>query len=544
MASEAILPAPERPKRALGWRIAKWVAIVLGLLVALVAAFLLWLNTEAGHRFIVDRINNIETTSGLKIRVGRIEGSVYSRLTLHQVTFSDPRGDFASAPRATLDYRPFAYLFGGRIDIRDLDIPEARLLRNPALRPGDPNAPVLPDISLDVARLHVGRLSVDPRVTGRRHLVSLDGQVRLADGRAFVRLDGGTIAAPGHAGGDRLRLLLDAVPAANRLDIALNVSAPGDGFVAGLAGVDRPLTVALGGRGTWANWRGRALATLGGENLGNLEIVARDGTFTADGLTRPALMLTGPVQRLAEPAAMLHASARLEQRRADVRVRLYSRVFAAAAEGRLDLGANRFEEFRVAARLVQPGAIAPDLSGQDVRLALVLDGPFALPEVLYNLSAARLTMAGTSLQGLQATGRARVRPGDIIVPVRARAARIDGFDAVAGGTITNVTLAGELGVTGTRLVSDNMFLRSDRIDARLALAFDLSRGPLSRGTAGPGRQLSGRRRRRVRGQCRHRHDAEPGRLRPPWADRGADAADHQRDRAAIAGRRRDGHRRP
>ncbi|HYD12483.1 MAG TPA: translocation/assembly module TamB domain-containing protein [Allosphingosinicella sp.] len=463
-------------KRPLGWRIAKWTAIALAVLVVLAGAFLLWLNTEAGHRFIVDRINAMETTTGLKIRVGRIEGSIYSRLTLHEVTLSDPQGNFATAPRAELEYRPLPLLFGGRFDIREVDIPEARLIRSPALRPGDPNAPLLPDITLDIARLHVGRLSVDPRVTGRRHLVSLDGQVRLNEGRALVTLDAGTIVAPGLAGGDRLRLLIDAVPAANRLNIAVNLRAPGDGFIAGLAGIDRPVMLVMGGNGTWANWRGRAVATLDGQALANLQVTARDGTFEADGLTRPGLVLTGPVQRLAEPAAMLHASGRLVQRRADLRVRLYSRAFAAAAEGRIDLGNNRYEELRVAARLLRPGAIAPDLSGQDVRLALVLNGPFALPEVLYDLRAARLTMADSSLEGLQASGHARVRADDIVVPVRARAARLTGFDAIAGGTITNVTLAGELGVTGTRLVSDNMFLRSDRIDARLVLAFDLSRG--------------------------------------------------------------------
>ena len=72
-----------RRRRPLGWRIAKWVAIVLAALVALAAAFLLWLNTEAGHRFIVDRINNMETTSGLKIRVGRIEGSRFVMRVRH-----------------------------------------------------------------------------------------------------------------------------------------------------------------------------------------------------------------------------------------------------------------------------------------------------------------------------------------------------------------------------------------------------------------------------------------------------------------------------
>ena len=50
-----------------------------------------------------------------------------------------------------------------------------------------------------------------------------------------------------------------------------------------------------------------------------------------DGPVRPALFMTGPVQRLAEPITMVHAEGRVVQRKADVRLRLYSRAFAAAA---------------------------------------------------------------------------------------------------------------------------------------------------------------------------------------------------------------------
>src|SRR4029079_7534306 len=121
-----------------------------------------------------------------------------------------------------------AWLFGGRIDVRELDVPEARLTRKLSLRPGDPNAPLLPDITLDIARLHVGRLAIDPAVTGRAYLVSLDGRAQIADGRALVTLDAGTIAGPGLAGGDRVRLVLDALPSANRLNMAMTMRSPGD----------------------------------------------------------------------------------------------------------------------------------------------------------------------------------------------------------------------------------------------------------------------------------------------------------------------------
>jgi translocation and assembly module TamB len=462
-------------RRGLGRRIAKWAAIALATIVALAAAFLLWLNSDAGHRFIVDRINAMETTSGLKIHVGRIEGSIFSRLTVHDLQVADPRGTFASAPRAEVDYRPFAYLFGSRVDIGDLDIPEARLMRSPQLRPGDPDAPFLPDISLDIARFHVGRLAIDPAVTGRRHLLTLDGRATIADGRAQVTLDAGTLRAPGLAGGDRLRLVLDAVPSANRLDVDLSLSGPGDGFIAGLIGTDRAIVANVGGRGTWASWQGRARANLAGEALADLALTGRNGSFTADGIVRPGLVLQGAAQRLAEPARV-NLVASLAQRRADIRFRMRSRILALAAEGRLDLGANAYQNLRIAGRLLEPGAIAPNLAGRDVSLTMILNGAFASPNVLYELRAASLAFGGTTIEGLRALGNARVRAGDIVVPVSARASRILGFDAVAGGTIADVRLDGQLGIAGTRLVSDNMILRSDRIQARLALAFDLAAG--------------------------------------------------------------------
>ncbi|MGQ0661449.1 translocation/assembly module TamB domain-containing protein, partial [Sphingosinicella sp.] len=325
-------------------------------------------------------------------------------------------------------------------------------------------------------RLRLGRLLIDPAVTGRRHLLGLDGNLRIAEGRAQATLLAGTLRAPGLAGGDRLALILDAVPDSNRLDMQLAALGPADGFIAGLIGTDRAVVAQVGGGGDWMSWQGRARAALGGQALANLSVVARNGTFTLQGPLRPDLILRGPVERLAGPSTMMSLTATLDQRRVDIRLRASSRAAAIAAEGLVDLGQNRFENLRLAARLTEPGAIAPDLSGRDVQIAMILNGAFATPSVAYDLRAARLTMAGTTIEGLRAVGSARVNADDIIVPVSAQASRILGFDTLAGGTIANVALDGELGITGTRLVSDNMRLRADRVDATLALAFDLSRG--------------------------------------------------------------------
>ncbi|MFN3946351.1 MAG: translocation/assembly module TamB domain-containing protein [Allosphingosinicella sp.] len=471
---------PEREvvhiRRHTGRAIVKWVAIGLSAILLLFAALIVWINTDAGRRFVVRQINQLEIASGLDIQIGRIDGSLFGEMVIHDLTLADPQGIFFRAPRAELDLRPLAYLRANHVDIRYLVVPEARLHRLPELEPGDPDAPLLPDMDIDIGRLEIGRLAVDPAVTGQRHLVSLAGRVNIADRRARVDARAGTIAAPGLAGGDRLRLRLDAVPDDNQLDIAVRLEAPGDGFVAGLAGIDRPLSLAIDGEGSWAEWRGRAQARLGGEGLADLALTARDGTFNLIGPVRPGLLIEGPVERLTAPLTQVNLTATLDQRRADLRLRMNSRALAVAAEGLVDLGNNRYDNLRVAARLLEPGAIAPDLRGRDVRLNLLLDGAFATPLVGYDLQAASLDISGTILENLRATGRARVDADRIMVPVSARASRILGLDESIGGLLTNVAVDGDLAVNMPFILSDNLRIRSDRVNATAAIALDLARG--------------------------------------------------------------------
>ncbi|HEY0445576.1 MAG TPA: translocation/assembly module TamB domain-containing protein [Allosphingosinicella sp.] len=469
-------PAPHRPGRT----IAKWAGIVAGMLLLLIAALYFGINTDAGRRYVVRQINNLETASGLDIDVGRIEGSLYGTLIIHDLTLKDPKGTFFTAPRAELDWRPFAY-FRNHIDIRALTIPEARLRRLPELRPSDP---LLPDLDIDIGRLEVRRLSVDPAVTGQRHLLSLNGSVKIADGRAQLALNAGAVAAPGLAGGDRLALRLDAVPEANRFDLDARIQAPANGFVAGLTGFRQPIVAAIGGRGSWDNWRGRAQATLAGQPFANLSITGRDGTFSVTGPLRPGLVVEGPLQRLTAPLVQLNLVTTLAERRADTRLRLQSAAMAVAAEGLIDLGQSRFQDVRVAARLLQPGAIAPNLRGRDVRLAMVLNGPFATPFVVYDLQAAALGFDETVVEGLRARGRAKVDADRITIPISAQARHIAGLNQAVGGLLTNVALDGTLNISGARVLSDDLRIRSDRINATAVIAADLARGEYRAGLQG------------------------------------------------------------
>src|SRR5688500_3797593 len=110
MAEQGEETAVVRDKPALGWRIAKWIgiAIVSLLLLAVLAVFAL--NTAPGRRFVVSQLDGYELASGLKINVGRLDGSLYGKLVIRELRLSDPKGVFASSPRIELDWRPFAFV--------------------------------------------------------------------------------------------------------------------------------------------------------------------------------------------------------------------------------------------------------------------------------------------------------------------------------------------------------------------------------------------------------------------------------------------------
>ncbi|MFN3724700.1 MAG: translocation/assembly module TamB domain-containing protein [Allosphingosinicella sp.] len=463
---------------------AKWLAIILGVIVAAAAAFLIWLNSDSGRRFVVDQINGIEMASGLKIHVDSIEGSIWGRMTLRGLVLSDPKGAFFAAPVAEVDYRPLAYIRRSHVDIRSLVIPEARLSRLPELRSTDPNAPLIPNIDLDIANLRIGRLIIDPPVTGQRHLLSIGGDLHLANSAARANLDVNALRGPGIAGGDRLALRFEAAPEQDRLNIEMRVSAPADGFVASMTSIAKPLEIAVAGRGTWANWRGRLQAAMEGQPFANLDIRAENGTFRVTGPMRPDIFVTGPANRLTEPLTYFNLTTTWANRRADINLRMNSRALAIAAEGIVDFRASQFETMRVAARLMRPGAIAPNLDGRDVRLALVLDGAIRRPRIVYDLSAARLDLGSRTLENFRATGSARVDPDRIVVPVSGRIGRITGLPPTLGGLLTNVRINGDILVDWPNILSDNLRLRSDRADAVLTLAFDVGRGRYNVGVQG------------------------------------------------------------
>ena len=463
------LPPPSPPS---SWRNAVralWLLTALVVVLALAAIVgLKFLDTQAGRDFAVRQLPLYAPASGLTVRAGRIDGSIFGRATIHDLEIGDPRGVFARAHQVSLDWRPFD-LVRNRLTIAALASPEVEVLRRPALRPSaDPR--ILPDIDIAVARVALPRIVLDAPVIGSRRVVSMSGGATSVAGRARLDLDAGG------GGGDRVRVHLDAEPDRDRFDLAATVDAPAGGVVAGLLGLRAPLAARVAGDGAWHDWRGAATASLGGAPLADLRLSAAKGLYTLAGRIVPQGLLGGAAARLTAGGVELAASATLDGRRAAARIAANTRAVTASAGGTVDFAAESLAGWQLEARLLEPAALAARLTGRDVRLRARIAGNFRAPLVDYVATASALAYGRTAAATVRVVGIIAGGARPLVIPVTATAARVTGLGADLDALLTDVRVTGPLTLHGSSLASNALTLRSDRLSGRAVASADLAGG--------------------------------------------------------------------
>ncbi len=452
-------------------RVAIGAAALSALLFALLVSSYILLDTQPGRNFVARQIAAFELENGLNIRIGRIEGSIYGNAILRDVRFRDPKGDFARAPEIRLDWNPFAYLNRG-IDINALTAPTLNVSRLPAFRVvPDRGEPLLPDIDIRIDQLQVDRIVVARSVTGQEQIASLSGKVQIADRRAVIDATAGSLR------GDRIVLKLDAVPDDNRFDVDLKLDAPAKGLVAGLVGRAAPIKANLTGRGSWRKWDGKLTAQLASDNIANLALTARDGTFAVKGTAAPSkLMADSLLMRALSPVATVDMAATFAERTAKIDGTVRSAAIALDANGVADLGGGSFKDLALNFRIFRPAIIGASVSGSNIQGKALLNGSFAAPVIAYSANADRIAFDATTFEGVTITGEAQTRPDRFVIPVNARARRVTGINQIAGGLLTNVRVNGDLAIANGRLLSDNLKIRSDRVNATALLVGDIDKG--------------------------------------------------------------------
>ncbi|BAV64359.1 translocation/assembly module TamB domain-containing protein [Sphingobium cloacae] len=463
---------PSKLRRAWDGRWQRWVTAVLGALLLIAVGALVWLDTPSGHRFLVSRIAGISPPSGLRIRVERIDGSIYRKAVLHGLELSDPKGRFFDAPRVELEWWPFAWL-SNRLDIDRLAIPRATLHKLPKLNPSEREGPILPGFDIRLMELSVGQLAIDRSVAGRAQVATLSGDADIRGGRAIIDLSARVLG-----GEDALKIALDSRPDDDKFDLEVIMNAPKGGVLAAMAGLRQDANLRVHGKGSWTRWDGQLAGTLDAQPAVALDLTARKGHYSAKGsIEGPAMAGNGLVERLSTPRLSVQAEGGMENRVIDGTLSLRSAAIDLTADGAIDLRNNALDNMLVDVKLARPEALLKNMRGSDVAARIRLDGAFASPGYEYLLTAKQLIFDKTTISDLRADGKGRkAKNGPALIPVRLRARRLDGQGELVEGIFRNFALDGVLQLKGQQIVSNPMTVRSDRLSGKLLMMADLKTG--------------------------------------------------------------------
>ncbi len=130
------------------------------------------------------------------------------------------------------------------------------------------------------------------------------------------------------------------------------------------------------------------------------------------------------MQRLTSPRVLVDGAATLANRRLDGKLSLRSPALAVDTTGEIDLAVSAFRNVRIAARLLRPPALFPNMTGRNVQLRAILDGAFASAGIDYRLTADQVQFDDTGFEVVRAAGRLRLSDPPVIVPIDLTAARV------------------------------------------------------------------------------------------------------------------------
>ena len=456
-------------RRHWGKRLLTELLVLLLVLMSLALGGLILLDTAPGHRFIVDRLGQVQTATGLRIRVGRIEGSIYGEARLKNVAVSDPQGVFLTSPEIIIDWAPGAWLYNN-LHIDELESPRVTLHRLPRLRKTGRKGPILPDFDIHIGRLKIDRLEVARGVAGAARTGSVLGEADIRAGRAMVGIRLAMLD------GDKLAARLDAEPDRDRFDLDVRAIAPRDGLLPAMVGLKRPIDLSIQGDGSWTRWRGAARLLVERREAANLALAADSGRYQLKGFLAPAPFLKGKLQRLTAPRIRVEGGATFKERILDGQLTLASPSLRAVARGAFDLAEGRYDKVSLGADLLRPAALLPNMTGRNVRLLLTLDGPRESANYAYRLTSPQVAFDKTGFIDVRAEGRGRLSRWPMRVPLLLKARAITGIGDVAGGILANLSLEGFLTVTPQLVRGEKLRLRSAKVVGTLSLLIDLKSG--------------------------------------------------------------------
>ncbi|WP_428391765.1 translocation/assembly module TamB domain-containing protein [Lichenicoccus sp.] len=238
-------------------RILLWaIGLLCGLVILVLLVVLIGANIGPGRRLIQREAASL---TGGKVTITGLHGFFPNALAINTVTLSDTNGPYAVLDGIKLDWRPWDLIgLVAHVDLASVDT--ITVQRKPVPNPNAPKPPPpksskssLPNLGIDIARLHVGRLTLGAAVAGVPAALAIDGHLKvqgtapLLNGASVASLPNSDIALAvtrlDHPGS--VNLAAKATP--GRLGLHVQASDPKGGLATsagGLADLD-PLTLAL-----------------------------------------------------------------------------------------------------------------------------------------------------------------------------------------------------------------------------------------------------------------------------------------------------------
>ncbi|MGB3738119.1 MAG: translocation/assembly module TamB domain-containing protein [Pontixanthobacter sp.] len=473
IAPENIEEPTASSRRRTALRVVKWALGFVVAAVLLLTALIAGLDTPPGKRWIADRIESAEPASGLRISIGAIEGSIYNKAILSDLVLRDPKGEFLRLEEVAVDWNPFAWFSSG-LDIESLVARRGRLSRLPELLPGDPDAPILPSFDIRIGDLRIKELVLAPGIVGDASpMIGFAANIDIRGGRAFVKATGDLGAR------DRLALLLDARPDADRFDVELDYAAQAGGVLAKLLGVEESYVAKIDGRGNYAKWAGDLIVDRAGDRLAALDIVQTDGLYRIKGQVAPQDLLTGLGARAAGRRVAMGAVGRFADRQWNGGIALRGRGLQVKGAGAIDLAENAIRDFDFQAELRDPQLFGRDIRMTGATLSGRAEGAFDDLAIDHRLTADRLDAADVVLANIDQSGVATYDGAVWTIPLSARIGAVDTTGIVRNAAFVDRklrigTLDGTLRLAGTRVVSDSLRIDFPDIQADLDLRGDLA----------------------------------------------------------------------
>ncbi|MEQ8346592.1 MAG: translocation/assembly module TamB domain-containing protein [Sneathiellaceae bacterium] len=463
-------------------------AVLAGLLilpVILAAGVLVWVNTDAGRGWIVERVARATAGSEAQVRIGRLEPGLPGAVEVRDLSIADDQGVWLTLAEARLAWNPWQLLSGTlRIDnltgraLTVARIPGADGAEEADSAPFDP-ANLLPDlpVSVSVGEIDLREIVLQEPVAGVPARLDAKAQLAVAQGAgAEMSVD---IRRTDGVGGV-LTARADIAPGdtGDRLDLDVTLSEPPGGLIAGLAGWPdtAPVDLRISGKGPLGALDGTIAGSVG--NLAKLGGGFRATYEEATYSTVLALELTGEIAGLlpedVRPLAPGALRLGLELRSAgggealDLRkLSLSSDTLALNGTASVDLASGPIAAELTVDRL-DPAALqafVPDLQLAEPRLTLKLTGSLDAPVADLRIDAKRLALGEIAVRDLSATASARpdgtlsdagLPPFDIAV--EARAGAVEQADPAAAQLLQNglsLTLAGRVDPTAESLKLDS-----------------------------------------------------------------------------------------